>query len=275
MKKTIIIGLITFIVLGLAYGAGIGYYAEKFQANTSFGNIDISNLSLAEAQEKIEADINQQTVTITENGQELGTFTMADLNAQVNTQAFLEASYNNQDPTQWLIGFFDSIEYDNVLMNHIQIDDQAIENALASINISNEGRIQAKDAYIDYGEGRGYFVVPEENGTQLDVEKVKELVVAGIQNGTSSIEVNQAYLAPEVTTEDEKITSVMNQIETVSNTQITLTIAGNEEVIPKETVLEWMYFDDNNQVVFDQNLIYEWLGTMNEEYATYDDVRQF
>ena len=228
MKKTIIIGLITFIVLGLAYGAGIGYYAEKFQANTSFGNIDISNLSLAEAQEKIEADINQQTVTITENGQELGTFTMADLNAQVNTQAFLEASYNNQDPTQWLIGFFDSVEYDNVLMNHIQIDDQAIENALASINISNEGRIQAKDAYIDYGEGRGYFVVPEENGTQLDVEKVKELVVAGIQNGTSSIEVNQAYLAPEVTTEDEKITSVMNQIETVSNTQITLTIAGNE-----------------------------------------------
>lgn len=275
MKKTIIIGLTTFIILGLVYGAGIGYYAEKFQANTSFGNIDISNLSLAEAQEKIEADINQQTVTIIENGQELGTFTMADLNAQVNTEAFLEASYNNQDPTQWLMGFFDSVEYDNVLMNHIQIDDQAIENALTSINISNESRIQAKDAYIDYGEGRGYFVVPEEIGTQLDIEKVKELVVTGIQNGTSSIEVNQAYLAPDVTTEDEKITSVMEQIETVSNTQITLTIAGNEEVIPKETVLDWMYFDENNQVVFDQNLIYEWLGTMNEKYATFDDVRQF
>lgn len=275
MKKALIIVVLTFVVLGLGYGAGIGFYAEKFQANTSFGNIDISNLSLAEAQERIEADINQQTVTITENGKGLGTFSMADLNAQVNTQAFLEASYNNQDPMLWLTGFFDSVEYDNVLMNHIRIDDLAIENALAEVGISNEGRIIAQDAYIDYGEGRGYFVVPEETGTQLDIEKIKELVVSGIQSGSSTIEINESYLQPEVTTEDEKITSVMNQIDQVSNTKITLTIAGKEEVIAKETVLEWMYFDSNNEVVFDQNMIYEWLGTLNEKYATFDDVRQF
>lgn len=275
MKKALIIVLATLVVLGLGYGAGIGYYAEKFQANTSFGNVDISNLSLAEAQERIESDIKQQTVTITENGKELGTFSMADLNAQVNTQAFLEASYNNQDPTQWVMGFLDSVEYDNVLMNHVRIDDVAIETALASVGISNEGRIEAQDATIDYGEGRGYFVVPEEMGTQLDIEKVKELVVAGIQSSSSSVEINQAYLQPEVTTEDETITAVMDQIDQVSNTQITLTIAGNEEVIPKETVLEWMYFDGNNEVVFDQNLIYDWLGTLNDKYATFDDVRQF
>lgn len=275
MKKALIIVLLTLLVLGLGYGAGIGFYAEKFQANTSFGTIDISNLSLAEAQARIESDINQQTVTITENGKELGTFSMADLNAQVNTQAFLETAYNNQDPTQWLMGFFDTVEYDNVLMNHIRIDDVAIENALAEVGISNDGRIVAQDAYIDYGEGRGYFVVPEEMGTQLDVEKIKELVVAGIQSGSSSVEINQTYMAPEVTTEDEKIQSVMAQIDQVSNTKITLTIAGNEEVIPKETVLEWMYFDDNNAVVFDQNMIFEWLGTLNEKYATFDDVRQF
>lgn len=275
MKKALMIVLLTIVVLGLGYGAGIGFYAEKFQANTSFGNIDISNLSLAEAQERIESDINEQTVTITENGKELGTFSMADLKAQVNTQAFLEASYNNQDPVLWLMGFFDSVEYDNVLMNHIRIDDLAIEAALAEVGISNEGRIVAQDAYIDYGQGRGYFVVPEEVGTQLDLEKIKELVVSGIQSGSSTIEINQSYLQPEVTTEDEKITSVMAQIDQVSNTKITLTIAGKEEVISKEQVLEWMYFDSNNEVVFDQNLIYEWLGTLNDKYATFDDVRQF
>lgn len=275
MKKALIFGLLTLVVLGLAYGSGIGYYAEKFQANTSFGNIDISNLSLAEAQERIEADINQQTVTMTENGKELGTFSMADLNAQVNTQAFLESSYNNQDPTQWLMGFFTSVEYDNVLMNHIRIDDAAIESALANVGISNEGRIAAQDATIDYAEGRGYFVVPEEKGTQLDIEKIKELVVAGIQSGSSSVEINETYSHPEVTAEDEKITGVMAQIDKISNTKITLTIAGSEEVIPKEMILDWMYFDDNNQVVFDEVMIHEWLATLNDKYATFDDVRQF
>lgn len=275
MKKALIIVVLTFVVLGLGYGAGIGFYAEKFQANTSFGSIDISNLSLAEAQTKIESDINQQTVTITENGKELGTFSMADLNAQFNTQAFLEASYNNQDPTQWLVGFFDTVEYENVLMNHIRIDDLAIENALADVGISNEGRVEAQDAYIDYGDGRGYFVVPEQTGTQLDVDKIKDLVVAGIQSGHSSVEINETYTQPEVTAEHEKITTVMQQIDTVSNTQITLTIAGQEEVISKETVLDWMYFDENNEVVFDQNMIHEWLAGLNEKYATFDDIRQF
>lgn len=275
MKKTLIIGLITFILLGVGYSAGIGYYAEKFQANTTFGSVDISNLTLEEAQAKIEADIQDETITITENGQELGTFTMSELNAQVNTQAILEASYQSQDPTQWITGFFDSVEYDNVLMNHIVIDDYSIEEALASIGLNNESRTAATDAYIEYREGAGYFVEAEQAGTQLDFDQVKALILDGIQQGTATVEIKTAYLAPEVTTTDEKIVAVMDQIETMSNTKITLTIAGEAVTIPREKILDWMFFDGNNQIVFDQNLIHDYLGELNEAYATFDDYRQF
>lgn len=275
LKKTIIIGLITFILLGVGYSAGIGYYAEKFQANTTFGNVDISNLTLAEAQAKIEADIQDETITVTENGQELDTFTMADLNAKVNTQAILEASYQSQDPTQWITGFFNSVEYDNVLMNHIIIDDYSMEEALASIGLNNESRTPSTDAYIEYREGTGYFVEEEQVGTELDLDQVKALILEGVQQGTGTVEINTAYLAPEVTTEDDKIVAVMDQIETMSNTKITLTIAGEAVTIPREKILDWMYFDGNNQIVFDQNLIHDYLGELNEAHATFDNYREF
>lgn len=52
MKKLIISVVSALVIIIVAYSAGIGYYAEKFQANTTFGSVDISNLTLPEAEEK-------------------------------------------------------------------------------------------------------------------------------------------------------------------------------------------------------------------------------
>lgn len=275
MKKTFIISLITLVILGVAYSAGIGFYAEKFQANTTFGTVDISNLSLPEAQAKIEDELNAESITVKENGQVLGTFTVGDLNGQINTEDVLTSTYNSQNPTEWLGGYFSSVEYDNVLMNSLQIDDADLSAVLSEVGLNNTDREAATDAYIDYQDGRGYFVQDATNGNQLDLEEVKDLIVTGLQDGVGEIEINQAYLEPEVTADSEDIQSLMNQIDELTSTKLTLNIAGNEVTIPQEKIEEWLYFDGNNNPVFDQNLIYEYLGTLNEQYATYMSYRTF
>src|SRR5699024_12085239 len=114
-----------------------------------------------------------------------------------------------------------------------------------------------------------------EKRKQIDNDKVQELIKNGVQNGEESIEINSAYLEPEVSSHDEKIDSVMEKIETAKNIEINLEIAGNNVTIPQKTIEEWIYFDSNNEIVYDQELIYEYLGTLNDEYATYDKPRQF
>lgn len=275
MKKTFIISLITLIILGVAYSAGIGYYAEKFQANTTFGSVDISNLTLQEAQAKIEEELNNETITIKENGQTLGTFTVSELNGQLNTEEVLTSTYNSQNPTEWLGGYFSSVEYDHALMDNLEINDEDLTAVLAEIGLTNSDREAATNAYIDYQDGRGYFVQDASNGTQLDLDEVKELIVTGLQDGTEEVEINQTYLEPEVTAESEEIQSLMNRIEELTSTKITLDIAGNQVTIPQEKIEEWLYFDSENNPVFDQNLIYEYLGTLNDQYATYNSYRSF
>lgn len=275
MKKIIISVGVILLVITVGYSAGIGYYAEKFQANTTFGSVDISNLTLSDAQAKIEQDIKSKTFRITENGQELGTIQLGELNPELQTEEVLTQTYNSQNPNEWITGYFTTDQHDNGLMNNVTLDKQVLNSSLADMGLNNENRTASKDAAIEYSDAEGYFVTESELGDQLDIEKVQDLIVEGIQNGEESIEVNSAYLQPEVTDGDEKIDAAMKQIEEAKATEINLEIAGNTVTIPKEEIEKWIYFDPSNNIVYDQELIYEYVGTLNDEYATFNKPRQF
>lgn len=275
MKKLLFTSIALVLLLGIGYGAGIGYYAEKFQANTTFGSVDISNLTLEEAKQKISDDLSQKEITLTENGQELGKFTLAQLNGQINADEVLTAAYQAQDPSQWLAGYFSSVEYDNLLMNNVKIDDTALTEALATIGLNNSERTASTDAYIEYTDARGYYVEPETVGNQLDLDLVKQMVVEGLQSGQTTVELNTAYLQPEITSESEKITTYMDQINSYIETKINLEIAGDTVTIPKEEIIKWIYFDQGNQIVVDQALVQEYVSTLNDKYATFNKPREF
>ena len=210
MKKGLIVTIVTLLLLGIGYSAGIGYYAEKFQANTSFGDVDISNLTLEDAQEKIEKHILNSEVTITENGQEIGSISLEELGAQVDMENSLAQSYYSQDPNQWISGFFSSAEYENVLNNHVYVDSFSIQQALNNLGISNVDRTGPQDASIVYKQGQGYVVEEASTGNQLDAELVAEEMIEAIQTGNNTVELNQAYAQPSVTSEDERIDEAMN-----------------------------------------------------------------
>ena len=225
MKKGLIIGSTTVLLLaGLGYSAGVGFYAQKFQANTKFGSLDISNLTLAEAEDKIGKDLNQKEVTILENGKEVGRFTLEQAGVQVDANKALESAYNSQDPTGWVGSFFNTTEYKNVLLNHVAFNDENLSKTLDGFGLNNQNRTAAEDAKIEYSNGQGYHVTPEKDGNQLDVAKVKELIVSQVQSGNTSVEINSAYQAPKIKSDDPKITQVMDQINKVADTKITLTI---------------------------------------------------
>ncbi|MGO1930737.1 MAG: peptidoglycan binding domain-containing protein, partial [Ruoffia tabacinasalis] len=197
MKKLIISVVSALVIIIVAYSAGIGYYAEKFQANTTFGSVDISNLTLPEAEEKIQEDIYSKTFQITENGQEVGSIQLGELGPELQTGEVLTETYNSQNPNEWITSYFQSENHDSGLMETMNLDEQKLNKQLANLGLSNEDRTAAQDAAIEYTEAQGYYVTEAEEGNQLDIDKVQELIMNGIQNGEESIEINSAYLEPE------------------------------------------------------------------------------
>src|SRR5699024_703650 len=171
----------------------------------------ISNLTLPEAEEKIQEDIYSKTFQITENGQEVGSIQLGELEPELQTGEVLTKTYNSQNPNEWITGYFQSENHDGGLMETMNLDEQKLNKQLADLGLSNEDRTAAQDATIEYTEAQGYYVTEAEEGNQLDIDKVQELIMNGVQNGEESIEINSAYLEPEVSSHDEKIDSVMEK----------------------------------------------------------------
>lgn len=265
----------TLLGLGAAYLTGVGYYSNRFVANTTFGTVDISNLTLVKAQEKLESDLNEREVVLMENDQEVARIKLSDLKGEFNTESNLETVYQSQDPSVWVTSYFEEEAFEDVLTDKVAINASNIEMVLAENGISNAEREAAVDAVIDYSDGEGYFIEDGQIGTQIDFDKLGASIVNAVQANKSSVDLAEVYAQPSIDGESDVVTSVMDTIHEFSDIQLTLQIAGDELTLPKETIESWIYFDSNNQLLVDYDLVYAYVSALNDEYATYNKNRQF
>lgn len=275
MKKGLIITGVTLLGLGAAYLTGVGYYSDRFVANTTFGTVDISNLTLVKAQEKLEEDINEREVVLMENDQEVARIKISDLKGEFNTESNLETVYKSQDPSVWVTSYFEEEAFEDVLTDQVTINPSNIELVLSEQGLSNAEREAAVDAGIEYNEDEGYFIESGQIGTQIDFDKLGASIVNAVQSNESSVDLEDVYAEPVIDSQSDVLTSIMDTINDFSDIELTLQIAGDDLTLPKETIESWLYFDGNNQLVVDYELVFAYVSALNDEYATYNKNRQF
>lgn len=276
MKKFLIGLLSLFLILLIGYGAGIGYYADRFQVNTTFDSVDVSNLTLAQAREKVQNHLDQQVVDIKENGKELGQLQLKDLKSEFKFETALNNTYQNQNPNYWIMNFFNSNHHAYSSNQGVTFDDESLRQRLADMGINNEQRSVGQPVSIAYSDHQGYYLTEATQGDMIDYDKLATLIGKTIANDEHTVELNQAYREVEDDSEiKEKAEKVMERINQVIATKITLQIAGEDVVIPEEKIQSWIQFDQSNQLVFDEEAIYDYLGELNDQYATYNKSRQF
>ena len=275
MKKIIITLGVIFLFLGIGHTIGAQHFSQRFLMNTSFANIDISHLTKEEANAKITRELENHTLTLKENNEPIGSVTLGDLDPQINLTPQLDSLIQEQNQTTWLNGLFNDSNYEGVAEGDLVINQEKLSTTIDSITLSDTTRLSPTDATIEYSEEMGYYIEPEQIGTEINQDKLLDLVLDGLREGQTTVEVSEAYLEPDITSTDESLLSELDQLKVYNNLQITLTIAGYEEVITPELISSWLYIDEFNEVNFNEDMIYEYLGTLNERYATYDDYRTF
>lgn len=275
MKKFLIGLTVILLFLGLGYGYGIHYYADKFQANTKIGEVDVSNLTIDQAKDRIEKNLHQQTIQLMENGNVLGEFHLGELQPQIKDTASLQTLFNHQNPNEWLMKYFVGQKFPAETLTGVEIDDSRLPDAFNESGIDNTNRTKTEDAKIVYSETKGYSVEEAKQGNQIDLAVLKEQVVNQIQDGQSQVDIKEAYTKPMVQANDEEIIQLMDKIQQSLDTKITLNINGNKETIPQKEIQKWLHFNSNNEPVFDETMIHDYLKKYNNEYATFLKERKF
>ena len=274
MRKTLV-GVVVVVVLGLVgYLMGSQYYAERYYLNTEFAAVDISNLTQAEAADKLKESFSQQTINFNEADREWEPLNASDLGITIQADEALASLMSEQHKQNWLVGAVTDTQIAYAPQELITIDDKQLQETLTANNQVNGERYLPTDAKISYSETEGYLIEDAQAGTELDTSILKNQIIAAIVN-QDTVKVSQAYLQPTITADNPTLVSELEKIQALTSLQITLTIAGHEEVITPEMIYSWLILDETGAYSFDETMIYDYLGTLNDTYATYDDYRYF
>lgn len=272
LKKKLTIAGLSVLGLGAAYLGGIGYYSERFTPNTEYKSVDISNLTLEEANEHIAKEISNQEFKLVENGEEVATVKIADLDPTFDAKSDLEQVYYSQNPNNWLASIVsNTVSAQGEDAEVIKIDTQAVAD-----EINEQGdREAAVDASIAYDEEQGYHAVEGESGTLIDPELLEEELVEQIETGSESVEIEEAYDQPDITVESDEIQDTLQQIDSVINTDLTIEIAGDTIELDPQQIEDWLHFDGNNNMVLDSEGVSAFLTEIDAEYSTFGKTRSF
>ena len=279
--------LTILILTGGAY-VGIGnYYRTHFLPNTIVGGYECSGMNAAQAAEFWSALLDDYVLEVTgrepftgESGVVLGTITPQQIQMRYPDMTdTLEDIISDQEWLLWIMPYLGRGQEILFERCYYIYDDTLVENLVQSWNAFQSGNMHtAQDAYIsEYSESlRGYEIIPEVRGTELDVAEVIKLVKDTLSLGDISLDLEAAELYADAMVLQDDIRFI-EPVETANlwlSTSIIYDWNGNEVLLDAETIRDWVSIQDG-KAVLDEEAVASFVKTQARKYDTYGKTKKF
>ena len=213
MKKGLIIALCVLLVLGA--GAGYGYYRVYGAA----AEAEQTQKALYEQYQAMLENAEQTALRVTENGQEIGTYTLEDLGLLDATKQAVTAAFTTDERMTPEVfaqkSMTDKIEWRSQGHNQpgaVRVDMVRYTDTEILADLEKVSRRPAQDAYMEF-DGEKFRVVDEVPGNELQVEPVRAALreaAAGLTVGAEGAKtmaldlagVQGCYKEPAITAEN-------------------------------------------------------------------------
>ena len=250
MKK--ILGLlITLILLGLLYFAGVTFFRTHFLPRTKINDISVAFRSVDTANERISAD--PVTVNVIESGKDGSEIKETiTLEAQPGTSFLRDSSeiLQQQDPWLWLPSFFKDKEYTSNKLSGTY-DLAALRRSIASLAcFRQENIVEPQDAYLAL-EGQELYLREAKDGNRVreeDVEKALSEFADAYLNGSQedTLDLRPLYEKAAIQADDPALQEKYQAMKGLLEKTIQLNISGSLHLdLKKDVFLDWLLFADN------------------------------
>lgn len=254
------------IVSGVLYQHGYSKYKSVFLPNTQINNINVSGLSIDQAEEKIRQPLEDVTVYYLDNTSFISS---GELNATVSYMSDIKEAFVSQDHFLW----FKSLQHPSYFhaSPEINYDLSNLEEL-----IQNFSFVQTYDepvnAAIVYENGM-FQIQKEVEGTKPDTEKIAEEIRNAVQKEVYEIDVSGCRILPSVTSNDLSLTEQMEMLN--SREAIEIDVGGSATyTMPKEEFQNIILWDGAN-ISLDETLLSDCIQALSDKYSTFGKQRQF
>ncbi|MFV0529293.1 MAG: L,D-transpeptidase family protein [Lachnospiraceae bacterium] len=269
---------VLLVLLATGYILAANYYSTHFFRGTTINGLDTSDLTVAEAENKVADSVEKYRILVESRNLEDQYIEGASIDYSYVSDGGIEKIKNEQEHWKWIASFFEKHEYttdENITFNQEKLSTvvQALEAA------QEENQVAPTDAQLVY-QNNEFEIVAEDNGATLDVEKAIEVIAAAVSKSETKVSLDEqgAYVNPVVGAADTALNAAKDAYNQYAAASITYQFGDQTEVLDGNTIKNWM-LSDTGELAYDEDVfaskIAEFVADLASRHDTVSKVRSF
>ena len=270
----ITIGCIAGAAAAGYFGTAV-YFVSHFPYHAAVDGIDVSGMTLEEAGHALAGRTSDYTLTLTGRGGLTDTITAEDIDLSMDmAQGELETLLRGRSPLRWPEALLRPVSYTSTAA--AVCDEEKLTKKIDALTFFDPQHITApKDAEVALS-GNRLAIVPEQEGTEPDREKVQEAIRIAVSYLTPSLNLDTAglYREPQRSADDAALTAQADAENRILDAFPALRFGDQEERPGAEELLSWIDYE-NGAADIQQDKIVSYVSDLAEKYDTVGKTRSF
>ena len=253
-NKGILLLIPLILILVFYFGVSL-YFQNHFIFHTVIAGIDCSGKTAWEVEREIESKIASYQLVLEEREGKNESIFADEIDLCFISNGEIEELLEEQNPFDWLRAFFEPETYE--ITTSVEYDESLLLERIERLECLDENNItDPVDAFVQYSEGE-YRIVDEVYGNRVEKEILITLIKEAIANGVSriSLEEEDCYENPTYSSSSEELIELKDTLNQYLAAEITYDFGDRTEVVDRAMIQEWLSYDDNLQIVFNEEEI--------------------
>ena len=261
-----IIGALVVIYLGIA-----AFFMSHFLVNTSINGKDFSGKTVADVEAYLKEQVADYELTILEQNNVSDVITGSEISLAYKENSRVQDALENQRQLLWLISLFS--ESDTDITIEVEYDDAALEENIQNLQAVTAEQVDPVAAHPEY-DGNSFVVAEEQYGTTVDMETLTAKIKEHITEFDTTLDMmdEECYVMPAYTSDSPEVQAACDEMNEYLKASITYPM-DEDVVVDKDLISEWVTYDDEMKVTFNEDAVREWMREFGKKYDTLGTTR--
>ena len=249
---------------------------HRFVVGTIVNGVPVSGMTTADAEAYIEGYFNGgYTLEIEDTEGVREAITDTSIGYTVDVTGDLEAILKEENDGGRVSG--PGVEHRYTVDAELKYDEAALRALLENMAFVKNAS-PTSDAYITpYEEGKAFSIVPEVQGTEIDMDKLMAAVKDALNSQTRLLKVENldCYKTIQVTADNADLNQMCANLNRYKDINITYVFGDQQEILPGLEAVKWIDGVSGSTVQVNQQKVAEYVKYLADKYDTYGKPHTF
>lgn len=262
--------IIVLILIAIFYIVGVFVFNNRFAPNMYVNEINMSNLKLTAANEKLKETNEWDGLTIKSDKDTIATIEAKNINYEYFDNPDLPKILDKHKRFKWILSLFKRHDYDT---EPIFIYNRSkVEKVIYNLDIANNKMGNAKIIYSD--EQEKFIIQSHTYGLNIDKIRLMDMVVKSINNKEEVLNIEEFIEYPEISQDDEKLIELTKKANEYLKVELKYNYGDREEIVNRKLIKDWIEFDDG-EIIINPEKVREYIVNLANKYDTFGKSRKF